>query len=168
MILSAAVCRVHDLFALNKKRLCSTETVLTTCWVSEVHKHQYHRSTWWRHQIKTLLAFYAGNSPMFSLNSAWTSSWTNNGDVGDLRRQRDHHEIIAMHEADIGKSVTKIDGQFYWQNYHFYSLKWRYLILIWGAYSGSYHFITPSKYFAKFTLVPYKAKVRYLVDIFCK
>ena len=67
---------------------------------------------WWRHQMETfseLLAFCAGRSPvnsphkdqwrgalMFSLTCAWTNSWANNGDAGDLRRHRAHYEVIIM------------------------------------------------------------------------
>ena len=70
--------------------------------------------TWWRHQMETfsaLLALCAGNSPdtgefphkgqwrgalMFSLIRAWTNSWENNGDVGDLRRHRAHYDVSVM------------------------------------------------------------------------
>ena len=34
---------------------------------------------------------------MFSLITAWTNSWTNNGYAGDLRRHRAHHDVIVMH-----------------------------------------------------------------------
>ena len=33
---------------------------------------------------------------MFSLICAWTNGWTNNRDVGDLRRLRTHHDVIVM------------------------------------------------------------------------
>ena len=72
--------------------------------------------TWWRHQMETfsaLLALCAGNSPhkgqwrgalMFSLICAWTNSWANNGDSGDLRRHRAHYGVIVM------KMNTNIGG----------------------------------------------------------
>ena len=68
----------------------------------------------WRHQMETfpaLLAFCTGNSPvtgefpeqsqwrgalMFSWNCAWTYSWANNRDAGDLRRYRAHYDVIVM------------------------------------------------------------------------
>ena len=34
---------------------------------------------------------------MFSLICAWTVSWANNGDAGDLRRYRAHYDVIVMH-----------------------------------------------------------------------
>ena len=75
------------------------------CWISQV---------WWRHQTETLsalLAFCAGNSPvtgefpsqrpvtrsfMFYLICVWNNSWVNNGDAGDLRRHRDHYDVIII------------------------------------------------------------------------
>ena len=33
---------------------------------------------------------------MFSLIWAWTNSWANNGDAGDLRRHRAHYDVIVM------------------------------------------------------------------------
>ena len=32
---------------------------------------------------------------MFSLICAWTESWANNGDAGDLRRHRAHYDVIV-------------------------------------------------------------------------
>ena len=56
------------------------------------------------------LAFCAKNSPVsfphkgqwqgalvFSLICAWTNSWVNNRDAGDLRRHRAHYEVTVMH-----------------------------------------------------------------------
>ena len=69
---------------------------------------------WWRHQLETisaLLAFCAGNSPVtgefpaqrpvtrsfdVALICAWTDSWANNGDAGDLRRYRAHIDVNWM------------------------------------------------------------------------
>ena len=71
-------------------------------------------TTWWRHQMETfsaLLALCAGNSPvpvnsphkgqwrgalLFSLIYAWINDWVNNREAGDLRRQRDHYDVIVM------------------------------------------------------------------------
>ena len=33
---------------------------------------------------------------MFSLICAWTNSWANNGDAGDLRRHRAHYDVTVM------------------------------------------------------------------------
>ena len=33
---------------------------------------------------------------MFSLICAWTDSWANNGDAGDIRRHRSHYYVIVM------------------------------------------------------------------------
>ena len=33
---------------------------------------------------------------MFSLICAWTNSWANNRDAGDLRRHRSHHDVTVM------------------------------------------------------------------------
>ena len=61
--------------------------------------------------FSALLTFCAGNSPVtgefpaqrpvtrsfdVSLICGWTNSWANNGDAGDLRRYRDHYDVIVM------------------------------------------------------------------------
>ena len=61
--------------------------------------------------FSTLLAFCVGNSPapansphkrqwrgalMFSLICAWTNSWVNNGNAGDLRRYCAHYDVTVM------------------------------------------------------------------------
>ena len=33
---------------------------------------------------------------MFSLICAWTNSWANSGDAGDLGRQRAYHDVTVM------------------------------------------------------------------------
>ena len=71
-------------------------------------------SSWWRHQIETisaLLAFVRGihrspvNSPhkgqwrgslMFTLICAQINGWVNNGEAGDLGRNRTHYDVIVM------------------------------------------------------------------------
>ena len=58
--------------------------------------------------FSALLAICAGNSPvnsphkgqwrgalMFSLIWAWINGWVNNGEAGDLRRHRAHHDVIV-------------------------------------------------------------------------
>ena len=50
-------------------------------------------SSWWRHQMEkfsTLLAIYAGNSPV----TARINGWVNNGEAGDLRRYRAYYDVI--------------------------------------------------------------------------
>ena len=61
--------------------------------------------------FSALLAIYAGNSPvpgefphkgqwrgalMYSLISAGINDWVNNGEAGDLRRNRAHYDVIVM------------------------------------------------------------------------
>ena len=70
-----------------------------------------------RRQMKTfsaLLAFCAGNSPvtgefpsqrpvlMFSLICAWTNSWANNGDAGDLRRHCAPYDVTIVNSLAPG------------------------------------------------------------------
>ena len=63
----------------------------------------------WRHKMETfsvLLAICAGNSPvnkgqwrgalMFSLICAWINGWVNNGEAGDLRRNRAYYDVTVM------------------------------------------------------------------------
>ena len=38
---------------------------------------------------------------MFSLICAWINGWVNNGEAGDLRRQRAHYDITVMTMAYI-------------------------------------------------------------------
>ena len=50
---------------------------------------------------------------MFSLIFAWTNNWANNGDAGDLRRHRAHHDVIVMrigvdNQADACVYVTEV------------------------------------------------------------
>ena len=62
-------------------------------------------------KFSALLALCEGNPPvtvdsphngqwlralMFSLNCAWTNSWTNNRDAGNLRRHRTDYDVAAM------------------------------------------------------------------------
>ena len=81
----------------------------------------------WRHQMEAfsaLQAICAGNSPvpvnsphkgqwrgalMFSLISAWMNSWVNNGEAGDLRRNRAHYDVIVMRFPLTGPVCRKCD-----------------------------------------------------------
>ena len=83
--------------------------------------------SWWRHQMETfsaLLALCAGNSPapvnsphkgqwrgalMFSLICTWINGWVNNREAGDLRRYRNHYDVILMlpEALDIDQPVTR-------------------------------------------------------------
>ena len=76
--------------------------------------HQTNQPPLWRHQMETFSAWLtvcAGNSPviggfsshrsvtrslMFSLICAWTKSWVNNRDVGDLRRRCTYYDVTVM------------------------------------------------------------------------
>ena len=80
-------------------------------------------TSWWRHQKETfsaLLAICAGNSPvlvnsphkgqwrgslMFSLICVWINGWVNNGEAGDLRRNRTHYDVTVMMFAAVTISV---------------------------------------------------------------
>ena len=71
---------------------------------------RYTYISWWHHQkeiFSMLLAICAGNSMvnsppkgqwwgalMFSLICAWTNSWVNNWDAGDLRRHHAHYDTV--------------------------------------------------------------------------
>ena len=97
------------------------EHSLHISWRSTHLLHLYFLFSWWRHQMETCsasLAFVRGihrrlrgihrspvNSPhtdqwrgalMFSLICAWTGSWVNNQDAGDLRRHRAHYDVTVM------------------------------------------------------------------------
>ena len=79
---------------------------------------RFNSSPWWRHQMETfsaLLAICAGNSPvpvnslrkgqwrgalMFSLICTRINGWVNNGEAGDLRRNRAHYDVIVMLALD--------------------------------------------------------------------
>ena len=91
---------------------------------SWAHKHFVKRimqkdgeqATRWRHQMETfsaLLAICAGNSPVpgefptqrpvtqsfdvnFDLRPNKRLIWVNNGEAGDLRRNRAHYDVIVM------------------------------------------------------------------------
>ena len=97
----------------------------------------YHLISWWRHQIETfstLLAIYAGNSPvtvnfphksqwrgalMFSLICAWINDWVNNGGAVDLRRHRAHYDVTTMWSLWV-KGVTGRCKKLYYQWYVIY------------------------------------------------
>ena len=100
-------CIYHTAF-LHLNRIIST--MAANLWLPRA----YHNNTWWRHQMETfsaLLAICAGNSPvpvnsphkghwrgalMFSLICVWINGWVNNREAGDLRRHRDHCDVIVM------------------------------------------------------------------------
>ena len=76
--------------------------------------HRARTISWWRHQTKNFPRYspfvrvihrwpvdfpHKGQwrgALMFSLICAWTNSWTNNQDAGDLRRHRAHYDVIVM------------------------------------------------------------------------
>ena len=43
---------------------------------------------------------------MFSLICAWTNSWANIGDTGDLRRHRAHNDIVMIRNDPCTRSLT--------------------------------------------------------------
>ena len=43
---------------------------------------------------------------MFSLICAWTDSWANNGDAGDLRRHRANYDVIVISSYEALKHTT--------------------------------------------------------------
>ena len=45
---------------------------------------------------------------MFSLVYAWTDSWTNNGDAGDLRRYRARYDAIVMRRSKMTLEYVSI------------------------------------------------------------
>ena len=78
--------------------------------------------------FSALLAFCVGNSPVtdefpsqkpvtwsfeFSLICAWTYSWANNGDTGDLRRHRTHYHVTVLEgaRAKWGESFVSLEMQ---------------------------------------------------------
>ena len=80
-------------------------------------------TTWWRHKMETfsaLLVFCADNSHspnkgqwrgalIHSLICAWTNSWANTEDAGDLRSHRAHHDATIMwsHNDNIAMADTR-------------------------------------------------------------
>ena len=60
---------------------------------------QHSASTWWLHQkqiFSALLAFCIFCLVSFCFICAWTNSWANSGDVGDLRRHCAHYDVTVM------------------------------------------------------------------------
>ena len=103
------------------KHISTGEHSLHISWRSTHLLHLYFLFSWWRHQMEKCsasLVFVRGihqrlrgihrspvNSPhtdqwrgalMFSLICAWTGSWVNNQDAGDLRRHRAHYDVTVM------------------------------------------------------------------------
>ena len=71
--------------------------------------------------FSALLALCAGNSPlpvnsphigqwrgalMFSLIYAWINDWVNNGEAGDLKRQRGHYDVIVMMRNNVNNLLN--------------------------------------------------------------
>ena len=72
--------------------------------------------------FSALLAICAGNSPVsgefpahkgqwrgalvFSLICAWINGWENNGEAGDLRRYRAHHDVIVMDMVSTDRYIV--------------------------------------------------------------
>ena len=79
--------------------------------------------SWWRQQMETfsaLLALCAGNSPVHSPHKgqwrgtlmfficAWTNSWVNNQDAGDLRQYRAHYGVTVMYCPFVRNDAMKM------------------------------------------------------------
>ena len=85
--------------------------------ISEIQRHDTvscwcYRLSWWRQQIgkfSACLVLCDWNPPLdsphkgqwrgavvFSLICAWTNGWKNSRDNGNLRRHRDHYDVIVM------------------------------------------------------------------------
>ena len=47
---------------------------------------------------------------MFSFVCAWTNSWVNNGDAGDLRRHRPHYDVIVMNAVFLQETHKDTGG----------------------------------------------------------
>ena len=107
------------------KHISTGEHSLHISWRSTHLLHLYFLFSWWRHQMETCsasLVFMRGihrrlrgihrspvNSPhtdqwrealMFSSICAWTGSWVNNQDAGDLRRHRAHYDCNVVPNSD--------------------------------------------------------------------
>ena len=58
---------------------------------------------------------------MFSLICAWTDSWANNGDAGDLRRYRTHYDVIFkvlfVHGLYIDNPCADFKENDYWSRF---------------------------------------------------
>ena len=66
-----------------------------------------------RSQVNSLHKGQWRGASMFSLICAWTNSWANNGDAGDLRRHHAHYDVIVMryplwHQASISSPSAKL------------------------------------------------------------
>ena len=88
------------------------------------------RRAWWRHEriyFPRYRPFVRGihrspmNSPhkgqwrgalIFSLICAWINRWVNNGEAGDLRRYRAHHDVIVMRLTVIRASLSNCMNRF--------------------------------------------------------
>ena len=71
--------------------------------------------------VFALLALCAGNSPVSGefpsqwpvtpsfddLICAWINAWVNNREAGDLRRRRDHYDVIVMIHGHIRDQSSK-------------------------------------------------------------
>ena len=60
---------------------------------------------------------------MFSLICAWTNSWVNNREAGDLRRHHAHYDVIVMFDSqyDIILFTTSRNTTHQWRHYTMYS-----------------------------------------------
>ena len=92
--------------------------MIKTMWHRSVNLHAYHYVVIkWKH-FPRYWPFVRGihwspvNSPhkgqwrgafMFSLICVWINGWVNNGEAGDLRRYRAHHDVTVMSFSELAK-----------------------------------------------------------------
>ena len=60
---------------------------------------------------------------MFSLICAWTNSWANTGDVGDLRRHRAHYDVIVVAGVNSNNSQALQQAQYWLQSWVWFVFK---------------------------------------------
>ena len=91
---------------------------------------------------------------MFSLICAWTNSWANNRDAGDLRCHCTHHNITVIKIKSTSRSILKLELMslkliWAWMKFHFFLFPVSNLLYIW------WNFMHVSLYFTgdNFTLV---------------
>ena len=120
-------------------------------------QHWWKKSiTWWRHQMEAfsaLLAICAENSPvtgefpaqsqwhkalMFSLICVSINGWVNNGEAGDLRRNRAHYSVTVIQFACNRRNTGKIKAPMIFL-IHYFPAEWNpdfYLIKTQNAFNA--------------------------------
>ena len=96
---------------------------------------------WWRHEIETFPRYWpfvrgihrsSVNSPhkgqwrralMFPFICAWINGWGNNREACDLRRYRNHCDVMVMRLANKADFISEINFIAIWIERHAYFLK---------------------------------------------